>query len=116
MAFEEAPVLGVKTNFGGPVAAYGPPDPTPPGALPYADILNPQSLNKYQYSYNNPLRYIDPTGHQPGVGTFNWSWYEKFKEQAGSGKVTSPATMWLDSAERVAQSLVLQRLCGTWLL
>lgn len=45
------------------MAAYGPPDPTPPGALPYADILNPQSFNKYQYGYNNPLRYIDPTGH-----------------------------------------------------
>jgi len=50
---------------GGPVSACGPPDPTPPGALPYAEILNPQSLNKYQYAYNNPLRYNDPTGHLP---------------------------------------------------
>jgi len=48
---------------GGPVSAYGPPDPAPPGALPYADITNPQSLNKYAYVYNNPLRYVDPTGH-----------------------------------------------------
>lgn len=31
----------------------------------YADITNPQSLNKYQYAYNNPLRYNDPTGHCP---------------------------------------------------
>ena len=29
-------------------ASLGGPDPTPPGPLPYADILNPQSLNKYQ--------------------------------------------------------------------
>jgi RHS repeat-associated protein len=35
----------------------------PPGPLPYADILNPQSLNKYAYTYNNPLRYADPNGH-----------------------------------------------------
>ena len=31
----------------------------------YADLRNPQSLNKYQYSYNNPLRYTDADGHCP---------------------------------------------------
>ena len=34
-----------------------------PGPLPYADISNPQSLNKYAYVLNNPLRYTDPNGH-----------------------------------------------------
>ncbi|MGH9788251.1 MAG: hypothetical protein ACRD4U_06070, partial [Candidatus Acidiferrales bacterium] len=43
-------------------------DPLPPGPLPYADITNPQSLNKYTYTYNNPLRYTDPTGHFIGLG------------------------------------------------
>ena len=29
----------------------------------YADPRRPQSLNKYQYAFNNPLRYVDPDGH-----------------------------------------------------
>lgn len=29
----------------------------------YADLSEPQSLNKYQYCYNNPLGYVDPDGH-----------------------------------------------------
>jgi RHS repeat-associated protein len=33
----------------------------------YADLENPQSLNKYQYSYNNPYKFNDPTGHCPPV-------------------------------------------------
>jgi RHS repeat-associated protein len=30
----------------------------------YADIVDPQTLNKYQYCLNNPLKYVDPNGHQ----------------------------------------------------
>ena len=28
-------------------------------------LENPQSLNRYSYTYNNPLKYTDPTGHNP---------------------------------------------------
>jgi len=33
---------------------------------------NPQSLNRYTYCFNNPLKYIDPTGHQPEIDNGNW--------------------------------------------
>jgi RHS repeat-associated protein len=33
----------------------------------YADLTNPQSLNKYQYTYNNPYKFNDPNGHCPPI-------------------------------------------------
>ena len=50
---------------GGPVDAFSSNDPGPTGPLPYADVTDPQSLNKYSYTYNNPLKYTDPDGHCP---------------------------------------------------
>jgi len=50
---------------GGPEELFGRVDPHDP--LFYADTAEPQSLNKYHYCLNNPLRYIDPDGHQTTV-------------------------------------------------
>ncbi|MDY7076589.1 MAG: RHS repeat-associated core domain-containing protein [Chloroflexota bacterium] len=32
------------------------------------DPANPQSLNRYSYSYNNPVLYVDKDGHNPIIG------------------------------------------------
>jgi RHS repeat-associated protein len=41
----------------------------------YADLTNPQTLSKYQYCVNNPLRYTDPSGHQgQGEGSALTQW------------------------------------------
>ena len=34
-----------------------------PGPIGYADLGDPQTLNMYVYTRNNPLKYIDPDGH-----------------------------------------------------
>jgi RHS repeat-associated protein len=33
-----------------------------------ADLYNPQNLNRYSYTLNNPVRYTDPTGHRADCG------------------------------------------------
>jgi RHS repeat-associated protein len=33
---------------------------------------NPQALNRYAYVLNNPVRYVDPTGHCPCGRLFRW--------------------------------------------
>jgi RHS repeat-associated protein len=42
----------------------------------YADLIDPQSLNKYQYCYNNPLTTVDLDGHK--------GWRERLSEAASA--------------------------------
>lgn len=53
---------------GGPVELYFFASNAASNPTFYADIYDPQSLNKYQYCFNNPLSYVDPDGHD-GIGT-----------------------------------------------
>jgi RHS repeat-associated protein len=48
---------------GGIVDPYTGQQISQPGPLPYADIWDPQTLNKYGYVRNNTLRFVDPDGH-----------------------------------------------------
>ena len=54
---------------------------------------NPQALNRYSYTLNNPLRYTDPTGHAPqkpgdpddmaGDCTTEWCWQNRWYRAHG---------------------------------
>ncbi len=74
-----------------------------PDGPEYGDPFDPQSMNLYTYSFNNPLRYVDPDGHSgdcvagydaktgncepvdPGLQRFIW---ESFTRNLGTAAQT----------------------------
>ena len=42
---------------------------------------NPQALNRYSYVYNNPLRYTDPSGHDPLGEDWENEWHKNHPGQ-----------------------------------
>jgi RHS repeat-associated protein len=68
-----------------------------PEPIPYVDLENPQTLNLYTYSHNNPLRWNDPDGHCTADGeTHGWLWCaahsigltQTVKEQAADARAS----------------------------
>jgi RHS repeat-associated protein len=70
----------------------------------YADLTNPQSLNKYQYTYNNPLRYTDPDGHCPECPYYYYKQYVEPKLIAVDRKVEQIKTDLADYGKGLAKS------------
>ncbi len=52
---------------------------------------NPQSLNRYAYTLNNPIAYVDPTGHFTRDAIYNYL-LEYFK--GDERQATSMIEMW----------------------
>jgi RHS repeat-associated protein len=83
---------------GGPDELYDFADNAGDNPLLYAEKGEPQSLNKYQYCYNNPLVYTDIDGHKP------WDWVKAGLEIASYvpgpiGTVASVAQVGIALAE-----------------
>jgi RHS repeat-associated protein len=47
-----------------------------PEAIPFAQQINPQSLNLYAYALNSPVTRADVDGHDPGMDHFIDAWNE----------------------------------------
>jgi RHS repeat-associated protein len=64
---------------------------TPDTIVP--DYTNPQSLNRFAYVLNNPLKYTDPTGHEEeGDGGF-WDGFWEWLTSSGGGS-TAENSSW----------------------
>jgi RHS repeat-associated protein len=69
-----------------------------PGPLPYSDITDPQTLNKYAYVRNNPLRFTDPDGHCTDVVTCGvWVGQALGYGTAAAGGALAGLGVWLGS-------------------
>ncbi|MGG4441594.1 hypothetical protein ABEX32_12880 [Brevibacillus fortis] len=72
-------------------------------------VDNPLSLNRYTYTHNNPLRFVDPSGHAPeqglGVAPSNGNWKD-------SRDLTPSEAMWVLSNPESTDKQIVQALYG----
>jgi RHS repeat-associated protein len=73
------------------------PDPTIPNPA------DPQAFNRYTYCSNNPLKYIDPSGHDPEDDPWQYSWSDFQKTPSEpttpSGDVAACHAVWKGAGE-----------------
>jgi RHS repeat-associated protein len=86
---------------GGPVELFTFADAASANPTFYADLTNPQSLNKYQYTYNNPLSYTDSDGHCPECPAY---WLNS-KIQEIDRKITQIKTDLVDYGKGLGKSV-----------
>ena len=65
------------------------------------DPSNPQSLNRYAYVYNNPLKFIDPSGHS--AEWYGESWRKEFYKEHGQDPNFADYVYRRDSMETVSR-------------
>ena len=54
------------------------------------DLGNPQSYNRYSYVLNNPLRYTDPTGHDPAFSSIGMFQTLSIKGEVAASRAGAP--------------------------
>jgi RHS repeat-associated protein len=74
----------------------------------YAELEEPQTLNKYQYAINNPLRYVDPDGHQAMADALRQS--AEALQGAGPAGATAAQVLRGAAAVTVVGGLIYQGL------
>jgi hypothetical protein len=67
----------------------------------YADLISPQSLNKYQYCLQNPLKFIDPDGHQEMALDPEWQKAQNDTVRAIASALTEYGKGWVKSGLNV---------------
>ena len=65
------------------------------------DPLNPQSLNRYAYVRNNPLKFVDPSGHS--AEWYGESWRKEFYKEHGQDPNFADYVYRRDSMETVSR-------------